>query len=120
MLLSRQPPHGAKPDRQRGPRVLKNRSRRHRSLTATTRALQQYTSHRPRPTVPTVRTAKTIWPSQPRQVRLAALLCAEVRFEFRQVSRIFFHHPAYYILGLPESSGYPPRAIVDAVVVSCG
>ena len=46
---------------------------------------------------------------QPEQVVPTGLLGPEPRLELDQVAWVILHEPAYYILGLPESNGYPTR-----------
>jgi hypothetical protein len=53
ILLTRHPPHGPKPHRQRRSRILKNCSRRNRNSMATTGALSASGSQRPRSAHPT-------------------------------------------------------------------
>ena len=53
------------------------------------------------------RTAETVRPAQPEQILPAGLRTAKTGLELCQVPRIIFHLQAYYILGLPESTGYP-------------
>ena len=78
VLLGRYPPHGAKPHRQRGSRVLEDRSGGDRSLAPTPLTLPQ-TSHRPRLLRSTAWTAKTGWPPESFQVRSTRFLCSELR-----------------------------------------
>src|ERR1019366_3451589 len=111
IFLTGHPPHGTKPDRKRGSRILKNRPRRHRDLMPATGTLPASRSQRPRFGLAAARTAKPFWPAQAEQIVPAVLLAAESSFEFRQCPRIvllqLFHKPPHYLLWLPESSGYP-------------
>src|ERR1019366_1313188 len=113
IFLTGHPPHGTKPDRQRGSRILKNRPRRHRDLMPATGTLPASRSQRPRFGLAAARTAKPFWPAQAEQIVPAVLLAAESSFEFRQCPRIvllqLFHKPPHYLLWLPESSGYPKK-----------
>ena len=102
------PPHRTKPQRQRAARVLKDGPGGHRGLAPTRSALQQHFSQRPRLSTTATRTAETVRPAQPEQILPAGLLTAKTGLELYQVLRVIFHLPAYYILGLPESTGYPP------------
>ena len=106
-LLGGDPPHRTKPHRQRAARVLKDGPRGHRGLAPTRSALQQHFSQRPRLSTTATRTAETVRPAQPEQILPAGLLTAKTGLELCQVPRIIFHLQAYYILGLPESTGYP-------------
>src|ERR1019366_2591106 len=116
IFLTGHPPHGTKPDRQRGSRILKNRPRRHRDLMPATGTLPASRSQRPRFGLAAARTAKPFWPAQAEQIVPAVLLAAESSFEFRQCPRIvllqLFHKPPHYLLWLPESSGYPNYGIL--------
>ena len=57
--------------------------------------------------MPATRTPKAVGPSQPQQVVPAGFLGGEAGLELDQIARVLLHKPGYYILGLPESSGYP-------------
>ena len=61
--------------------------------------------------MPATGTAKTVWPAQRKQIVAASLLAGEARLEIELVARIILHEGAYYILGPPESSGYPAWVI---------
>src|SRR2546422_4164326 len=112
VLLSGHPPHGAKPHWQRSPRILEDRSGRDRSLVPTPGTLPQ-TSHRPRFPGSAVGTAETRRPTESCQIRPTRVLGCEVCLQLRQITRILSSTiPAHYILGLPESSGYPPGSIL--------
>src|SRR5690606_10853957 len=76
-------------------------------LSATTGALEPNIAHRPGPLMPAARTAKSVGPAQLHQVLAAGLLGCEAGLELHQIARIILHSAAYYILGSPESSGYP-------------
>src|ERR1019366_7632991 len=119
IFLTGHPPHGTKPDRQRGSRILKNRPRRHRDLMPATGTLPASRSQRPRFGLAAARTAKPFWPAQAELIVPAVLLAAESSFEFRQCPRIvllqLFHKPPHYLLWLPESSGYPNSAFLLGV-----
>src|SRR6266699_4663841 len=111
VLLRRNPVHRAKPIHQGLARVLEDRPCCHRGLVATFAALQQHRSHWPVSIALTTRAAKTLRPAKPEQVVAARLLRRELGIELAQIAREFLHRPPYYILGLPESSKYPPNAI---------
>jgi len=53
------------------------------------------------------RTAKAVGPTQLHQVVATRVLGGEAGLEFDQIARVILHSAVYYILGLPESSGYP-------------
>src|ERR1022692_233367 len=91
VLLSGHPPHGAKPHRQRSPRILEDRSGCDRSLVPTPGTLPQ-TSHRPRFLRSAVGTAETRRPTESCQIRPTRVLGSEVRLKLRQITRILFHH----------------------------
>jgi len=55
------------------------------------------------------RTAKAVGPTQLHQVVATRVLGGEAGLEFDQIARVILHSAVYYILGLPESSGYPTR-----------
>ena len=122
-LLGGDPPHRTKPQRQRAARVLKDGPRGHRGLAPTRSALQQHFSQRPRLSTTATRTAETVRPAQPEQILPAGLLTAKTGLELCQVLRVIFHLQAYYILGLPESTGYPSIIGSDSTAIArsrCG
>ncbi|MGA2580975.1 MAG: hypothetical protein ABSH24_33835, partial [Bryobacteraceae bacterium] len=43
----------------------------------------------------------------------AGRVVREAGFEFGQISRVILHRPPYYILGSPESNGYPIQAKIN-------
>jgi len=57
--------------------------------------------------MPAARTAEAFGPSQSEQIIATGLFGGEARLELEQIPRIILHDAAYYILWLPESSGYP-------------
>jgi len=57
--------------------------------------------------MPAVGAAKTARPAQGEQIVATSLFGGETRLEFEQVARVILREAAYYILGPPESSGYP-------------
>ena len=57
--------------------------------------------------MPTPWTAETLWPAQGEQIVAASLLARKARLEFELVARVILHQALHYILGSPESSGYP-------------
>ncbi len=59
--------------------------------------------------MPTPWTAETLWPAQGEQIVAASLLARKVRLEFELVARVILHQALHYILGSPESSGYPAQ-----------
>ena len=107
-LLGGDPPHRTKPQRQRAARALQDRPCGHRGLAPTRSALQQHCSPRPGLSTTATRTAETVRPAQPEQILPTVLLTRKTGLELYQVPSVIFHLLAYYILGLPESAGYPP------------
>ena len=61
--------------------------------------------------MPAAGTAKTVGPAQRKEIVAAGLLAGEARLELELVARVILHKAAYYILGSPESSGYPAQLI---------
>ncbi len=61
--------------------------------------------------MPTPWTAETLWPAQGEQIVAASLLARKARLEFELVARVILHQALHYILGSPESSGYPASTI---------
>ena len=61
--------------------------------------------------MPAAGTAKTVGPAQRKEIVAAGLLAGEARLELELVARVILHKAAYYILGSPESSGYPAEVI---------
>ncbi len=60
--------------------------------------------------MPASRTAETLRPAQRGQIVATGPFAGEACLELEQVAWIILHEGAYYILGSPESSGYPIRA----------
>src|ERR1035441_3570953 len=112
VLLTGQPPHGAKPHSQWRSRILKHRSRSHRNLIAAAGALNTARLQRPALACFTARTTESVRPAEIEQVLPASLLRAEAPLELQKRPRIIlFHGPKHYRLGLPESNGYPVTRI---------
>ncbi len=107
VLLRGHPPHRPKPKHERGVRILEDRPCRHRDLAGATRTSPPDQTQRPSLGAAAARTAKSLWPADPKQIVPAYLLRAESCFELRQRTGILLHRPAYYRLRLGESSGYP-------------
>ena len=107
VLLRGHVPDRPEPQPQRFARVLEDRAGGHRRLPPAAGALPPHLTHRPSPLMPACRTAETVRPAQPEQVVPTGLLGPEPRLELDQVAWVILHEPAYYILGLPESNGYP-------------
>ena len=57
--------------------------------------------------MPASRTAETLRPAQRGQIVATGPFAGEACLELEQVAWIILHEGAYYILGSPESSGYP-------------
>src|SRR5262249_21645813 len=120
------PPHCPEPQGQRQAAVLKDRSRSHRNLAMTPRALPQPIRRRPRLPPATARALEAIRPAQLRQIPPAGLLGRKPGLQFQQVSRIVLHDPKHYRLWPPESSKYPSirnevpmkRVLLAAVLIS--
>ena len=100
-------PYRAEPQPQRLPAVLKDRAGHNRGLPPATGALQPEFPHGPSARMLAKRTPKAVRPAQSKQVVPAGFLGREPRLELHQIARIVLHEPAYYMLGLPESNGYP-------------
>jgi hypothetical protein len=96
VLLRGHPPHGLKPKLKRNMGVLKYGSRRHGDLMPALMAAQQRCSHRRALSAPTARTAKTLRPTKLTQILAAIPIAAKARVELLQVTRVVFHHHAYY------------------------
>ena len=62
--------------------------------------------------MPTPWTAETLWPAQGEQIVAASLLARKARLEFELVARVILHQALHYILGSPESSGYPANGFL--------
>jgi hypothetical protein len=57
--------------------------------------------------MPTTRATETGRPAQLKKILPTGFLGRETSFEFREITRIILHRAEYYMLGLPESTGYP-------------
>src|SRR5436305_14212316 len=88
------------------------RARGHRRLVTTRLALHQPRPHRPEVPACAARAAKAFRPSQPEQAVPARLFGLKPSLELAQIPRIILHTAPYYMLGLPESSKYPPSAFI--------
>ena len=111
-LLVGDPPHRPKPRRQRRPRVLEDRPRRHRGLVGAVRALPPPPG-RARPSPITTRAPKSLRPPELLQIRLTRLLRSRIGARIRPDPGILLHRPVRYILGLPESSKYLVAQVLD-------
>src|ERR1035437_10708904 len=90
--MGRYPPHGAEPNGQWSPGVLKYRSGGHRGLGTASRALKQHASHRPRLAAAAVRATESIWSAQAGQVLAACLFGRKRSLQLYQIARVFLHH----------------------------
>jgi hypothetical protein len=108
-LLAGYPPHCSKPRAQRRPRVLENRSGRHRTLPSAVRAVKQCwpRPYRPSLSLSADRAPESLRPAQLNQIGPTGLFGPETCLELRKRLRIIFHEPEHYILWLLESRGYP-------------
>src|SRR5215831_7722928 len=107
VLLSDHPPHRPEPNRERGVRILEDRSCRHRDFVGATRTPPPDRAQRPRLGAAAARTAKPFRPPKPEQIVPTRLLRTETPFQLRQSPRVVLHCRAYYRLWLGQSSGYP-------------
>ena len=57
--------------------------------------------------MPAARTAESVRPAQGEQIVATGFFGGETRLELKQIARVILHEATYYILGSPESSGYP-------------
>ena len=108
-FLARHPPHRPIPGAQRQTRVLENRACRHRSLIIALSAAQQAPPTAASSLPFTAGTPKTLRPAQLHQILATRLLSAKTPLKLLQRTRVVLHEPAYYMLGLRESSAYPDR-----------
>lgn len=106
VLLARYPPHRSEPGGQRRSRILENCPRGDRGLATTGSALHQ-SPDEPGFTVAALWTAESVGPSEQAEIFPTGIVGGKTLFEFGQRLGIVLHGPEHYILGLPESSGYP-------------
>ena len=66
--------------------------------------------------MPASRTAETLRPAQRGQIVATGPFAGEACLELEQVAWIILHEGAYYILGSPESSGYPILQILSVTL----
>jgi hypothetical protein len=59
--------------------------------------------------MPTTRATETIRPTQTKKILPTGFLGCETIFELSEIARIVLHRAVYYMLGLPESTGYPTK-----------
>ena len=107
VLLRSDVPDRPEPQPQRLTCVLEDRAGGHRRLPPAASAFEPHFAHRPSPLMPASRTAETLRPAQRGQIVATGLFAGEACLELEQVAWIILHEGAYYILGSPESSGYP-------------
>ena len=106
-FLARHPPHRPIPGAQRQTRILENRARRQRSLIiALSTAQQAPPTTGPSSLSPTAGARKTPRPAQLHQILATRLLSDKTPLKLLQRPRVVLHEPAYYMLGLRESSAY--------------
>jgi hypothetical protein len=98
-------PHRAKPCRQRGSCVLKDRARRPRRLAAALGTLPQDCAHRPRCRCAAPRAAKVVRPPHLDEIGTTRLLGREACLELGERPWVLVHAAGHYRLGSPESSG---------------
>src|SRR6516164_896432 len=106
LLLDRHPPHRAEPQRQRRTGVLKDRSGRHRGWVRASGALAKPASQRPRSTLPATWATEAVRPPQPKEILPTGFLGGKTNFKLTEIARVVLHRATYYILCLPESTGY--------------
>jgi hypothetical protein len=109
VFLGDNPPYSPEPNDQGFSCSLEDGSRCDRLLIPTGRALIKKPPNRPSCCPIATRTPKTVRPSQINQISTAFLFGGKTRFKFRQGTGIIFHALKYYMLGLPESIGYPQK-----------
>jgi hypothetical protein len=98
-------PHRAKPCRQRGSCVLKDRARRPRRLAAALGTLPQDCAHRPGCRCAAPRAAQAVRPPHLDEIGTTRLLGREARLELGERPWVLVHAAGHYRLGSPESSG---------------
>ena len=114
-FLARHPPHRPLSGGQRQTRVVENRARRHRSLIiALSTAQQSRPATGPGSLPSTAGARKTPPPAQLHQILATRLLSDKTPFRLLQRTQVVLHEPACYMLGLRESSAYPPLANLDS------
>jgi len=118
VLLCGYPPDRPEPRRQRGVRVLEDRSRGYRDLVTATRTLPPNRTQWPRFVGSAAWRSKSRRLSELEQILSAGLLRVEARLQLRNIPGVIlvFHRRAYYRLWSPESSGYPHSRILDDVL----
>src|SRR6266702_1267928 len=104
VLLRRDPPDRAEPQRQRFSRVLENRAGSHRRVMLTAGADQQPPSRRPRRPSAAPRADKPVGPPQFQEIVPARLFGAESRFQLGHGSRKLVHGPDPITRALLEST----------------
>ena len=117
-LLTRNVPHCPEPYGERRTRVLEDSSRRKGDLPTTGGTLQKGASYRPRFRSSANRAPEAVRPTQLSKVRPTGLLPSKSLLKFSLGPRIIFHGPLHYILGLPESRGYPITGIPENMIAT--
>ena len=92
-----------------------NRACRHRSLIIALSAAQQAPPTAASSLPFTAGTPKTLRPAQLHQILATRLLSAKTPLKLLQRTRVVLHEPAYYMLGLRESSAYHEPAFLTTV-----
>jgi hypothetical protein len=59
--------------------------------------------------MPATRAAEAVRPAQAKKIIPAGLVGSETSLKLPEIARIILHRPKYYMLGLPESTGYPTK-----------
>jgi len=105
ILLARDMPHGAKPQRQGKAASLKDSSNHHRDLASALSTKPQSTAHPPCLGAPTSRAPETLRPSQLLQVLPTSLIGRKLLLKLHQRMRVRIHTRPYYPLKQVESNG---------------
>jgi len=105
ILLVRDMPHGAKPQRQRKAAALKDGSDHHRDLSPALSTKPQPTAHPPRLGAPTSRAPETLRPSQLLQVLPTSLIGRKLLLKLHQRTRVRIHTRPHYPMTQVESTG---------------
>lgn len=107
VFLTGNPPDSSKPQTQGTSASLKNSAAGNRHLVIACAALQKSSLNRPRLFTLTPGAFETRWPAERKKIFPARFIRRKTLFKFHKCFGVVFHTPANYMLGLPESRGYP-------------
>ena len=111
IFLAGYPPDRSEPYCQRTSTTFKNSATFNRCLISAILTLKSTISNWPGFAALTTRAYKPIWPTKRDKISLTFFFRGKLFFQFHKSFWIIFHTPLNYMLGVPESRGYPLKVI---------